>query len=68
MTDDGWIEWGGGPCPVAPETKVQVRYRNGRTSYPCSAWSFAWERGPLSVSDYAIVAYRVEPKQEELRP
>lgn len=27
--DDGWIKWDGGECPVAPNTRVQVRCRNG---------------------------------------
>lgn len=26
---DGWIEWGGGECPVEEGTLVDVRFRNG---------------------------------------
>lgn len=25
--EDGWIEWTGGECPVAPETLVDVMFR-----------------------------------------
>lgn len=27
--DDGWIEWGGGECPVPHGTEVQVQHRGG---------------------------------------
>lgn len=27
--ENDWIEWTGGECPVAPETVVDVRFRNG---------------------------------------
>lgn len=27
--DDGWIEWGGGECPVPDGTEVQVQHRDG---------------------------------------
>lgn len=30
-TDDGWIEWNGGECPVPEGTPVCVRYRDGST-------------------------------------
>lgn len=27
--DDGWIEWGGGECPVGNGVKVDIRFREG---------------------------------------
>lgn len=27
--NDGWIEWGGGDCPVAADALVEVKLRNG---------------------------------------
>jgi len=29
MSDNPWIEWGGGDCPVAPDVMVEVRLRTG---------------------------------------
>ena len=29
--NDGWIDWGGGECPVEKGTLVDVRLRNGNT-------------------------------------
>lgn len=52
---DGWIKWEGGDCPVAPDTKVDVRLRDGE-SLP--AGNLDW-----SVDDREwlcdIVAYKV---------
>jgi len=28
-SDDGWIPWSGGKCPVSPDTYVDVMFRNG---------------------------------------
>ena len=53
MTD--WIEWKGGDCPVPPDTRVKVRFRNGtETTGPAGWW--VWMLGSLGVD---IVAYRV---------
>lgn len=29
--ENDWIEHSGGECPLPPETRVQVRYRDGET-------------------------------------
>jgi hypothetical protein len=56
-----WIEWHGGPCPVAMNTLIEVMLRYphpqspGRTSVP-QAWDWRHHGG-----DYDIVAYRVVP-------
>lgn len=47
-----WIEWKGGQCPVPPEAKVGVRFRNGQ-EFGCGDADLDW-----SVHG-GIVAYRV---------
>ena len=52
-----WIEWNGGECPVSPETKVEVRFRNGIVCAQCPAVKWYWDcEGGY---DLDIVAYRV---------
>lgn len=48
-SDDAWIEWAGGECPVAPKTVVQVRCVSG-ASYQAEAVVFKWQ---------TVIAYRV---------
>lgn len=38
--NDGWIEWGGGECPVPTGTLVDVRYRNGEENHHVGAGIF----------------------------
>ena len=54
--DDGWIEWGGGKCPVDPVAMVEVRFRCGETDYDGEAIYWGWDHGK---GDYDIVAYRI---------
>lgn len=60
MTD--WIPHDGGPCPVAPETMVELRFRTGEEhiSEP-RAGMWMWQHSGRP-SD--IIAYRIakEPK------
>lgn len=37
--DDGWIEWGGGECPVPGGTPVEVRHRGGRKLIGSALWN-----------------------------
>jgi hypothetical protein len=62
---DGWIEWAGGECPVAPGVLVEVRYRGSRKP-ETGPWET--ETGPGETfgecwqdDDYAedIIAYRI---------
>ena len=57
MADESWIEWKGGGCPVAPETVVEVRVRDGSHFNSGPAGNFCWR--PFWRSKYDIVAYRV---------
>lgn len=70
--NDGWIEWGGGECPVPRGTLVDVRYRDGRQLNALSAndgtlnprdASFVFWRNDGSEKD--IIAYRPHQPQEE---
>ncbi len=55
--DDGWIEWGGGECPVDPETRVEVKFRDGQTGNG-RAINWWWQRGGVAQA-IDIIAYRV---------
>lgn len=42
--DDGWIKHDGGPCPVEPQTIVEVRERDGSVTQPrWTASDFEWD-------------------------
>jgi hypothetical protein len=58
MTD--WIEWSGGERPVAPGTRVEVRFRSGDSDPHCNAawWGWKWMGRDLE-DTHDIVAYRV---------
>ena len=61
QSDDGWIPWEGGACPVAHSTIVDVRLRNqceGRDV--ASNWRWYHEKRGNSILEGAdIIAYRV---------
>lgn len=42
-TDDGWIPWNGGNCPVDMTAKVKVRLRSGTLTGPTSAYDLYWK-------------------------
>lgn len=68
MTDDGWIEWKGGECPVEPDAVVEVRMRDGRTATfdDGAVDEFWWGNDGCSVD---ILAYRiVKPAAEPSTP
>jgi hypothetical protein len=62
MSDAPWIEWKGGECPVALDTLVHARFRDGRTCR--SERSAGWWRDRGSNWRHQndcddIIAYRV---------
>lgn len=63
--NDGWIEWGGGECPVSASEMVDVIFgRGGRMSTniaDCWRWSH-------SGTDSDIIAYRLHRPQEAAQP
>ena len=56
QSDDGWIPWAGGECPVDPGTCLDVEYRDGEKVYNVPAGDCDWAN---MESDYDIIAYRV---------
>ena len=60
-SDDGWIPWKGGDCPVAHSTIVDVRLRNqGEGRAVASNWRWYHEtRGNSILEGADIIAYRV---------
>ena len=65
--DDGWIEWGGGECPVAKGTFVDIRVRDGREELNLAANMITSGRNPDASCAFwqhdgvrgDIVAYRL---------
>jgi hypothetical protein len=61
--EDGWIEWGGGECPVDAEVVVSVKYRGDKWAHQeGEAAKFDWRhRGWCADTD--IIAYRIIPER-----
>lgn len=59
QADRGWIEWGGGECPVEAQQSVEVKLR-GAIENSNTASEFYW-RHCQSRGD--IIAYRIIPEQ-----
>jgi hypothetical protein len=76
--NDGWIEWGGGECPVPRGTLVDVRYRNGEENHHIGAGIFFDDTGSnpdINAEDWNndgspldIIAYRLHQPQEAEQP
>lgn len=58
MSDDLWIEWSGGDCPVEPEQSVQLRLRDGRQVHGAAKY-FQWTHDGAGFGA-DIVAYYVQ--------
>lgn len=55
LADDGWIEWGGGECPVHGSTVVEAKFVDGyQNEY--DACVLGWGRNNDNAD---IIAYRV---------
>lgn len=54
--NDGWIEWGGGECPVHGTVYVDVKLRSGHVTTERRAYSLDWNTPD---GDDAIIAYRL---------
>ncbi len=79
--DDGWIEWGGGECPVPCGTIVDVKHRCGAVSGNQQAWPKHHKESDVVVNPFSnagqafwrhensvvdIIAYRLhQPKKSE---
>lgn len=53
---EGWIEWGGGECPVEEGTLVDVRFRDGDDDRNIEAIDLLWNHENWSAD---IIAYRL---------
>jgi len=56
--DDGWLEWGGGECPIPDNTRVQVKFLDGYAPVVAEPQYLRWQTLGLGVSG-DIIAYRV---------
>ena len=64
-----WVEWKGGCCPVAAETRVEVKLRDNSTHQndaDAVRWSHTVNHRQKRHRD--VVAYRVLPAETALRP
>ena len=55
--EDGWLEHDGNGCPVAPETIVDIKIRNGNICEGSQAGVWYWPHSDIQLGD--IIAYRV---------
>lgn len=62
---DGWIDWGGGKCPVSMDTLVDVKLRDGTVLSPSCAKFFRWDHNCYWNVCGDIVAYRVQRSAAE---
>lgn len=77
--NDGWIEWGGGECPVPCGTAVDVKHRCGAVSENQQAWPKHHKESDVVVNPFSnagqafwrhensvvdIIAYRLHKPQE----
>lgn len=61
--NEGWIEWGGGECPVEKGTLVDVKLRCGSVTRQRSGESLDWQHdGKYELG--AIIAYRLHQLQD----
>jgi hypothetical protein len=56
-SDDGWIEWKGGKCPVGPDVLVEIKVRYTGMVYTDKALNWSWGLNEDEVS--YITWYRV---------
>jgi len=55
---DGWVPWNGGECPVEPESKPTVMFRDGGCPDSASSRALRWEHNGLAGD---IIAYKPDP-------
>ncbi|HAZ2983871.1 TPA: hypothetical protein J0587_004698, partial [Salmonella enterica subsp. enterica serovar Kentucky] len=62
---DGWIDWGGGECPVDTKTLVDIRLKVGFTYKSCHPGDYSWRHAGGGGD---IIAYRLHQPQKEGQP
>lgn len=63
--NEGWIEWGGGKCPVDTKTLVDIKLKNGCTYKSCHPGDYSWRHAGGGGD---IIAYRLHQPQEAAQP
>ncbi|KAA5932347.1 MULTISPECIES: hypothetical protein [unclassified Pantoea] len=59
--NDGWIEWGGGECPVDKKQVVHLKFRDGKVDDDGNkAFIMRWSH---IGTGWDIIAYRIIPEQ-----
>ena len=58
-----WIKWHGDACPVLPDTKVKVKFRDGDSQSGHPAYAYYWRHDGDGAD---IVEYRIVIEQAEL--
>jgi hypothetical protein len=53
---EGWIEWSGGECPLADNTRHEVRFRDGSIEADDEPQTWNWSEDGVEGD---IIAYRV---------
>lgn len=67
---DGWIEWGGGDCPLDHGLIIDAKDRDGYIHYgevvgkSLYIDDIFWNRGVCALEDNEIIAYRLHKPQE----
>lgn len=61
--DDGWIDWGGGECPVSDDARVEVKFKGYDIGYVEIACWLDWGYNE-SMPGEDIIAYRIVKSQE----
>lgn len=72
-SNDGWIEWKGGECPVPKGTLVDIKTQDGEISTLLHAGEASWRNGSigskcavywgLGNGTATIIAYRLSPSK-----
>lgn len=68
--NDGWIEWGGGDCPLDHGLIIDAKDRDGYIHYgevvgkSLYIDDIFWNRGVCALEDNEIIAYRLHQPQE----
>lgn len=68
--NEGWIEWGGGECPLHHGVIIDAKDRDGYIHHgevvgeSCYIDDIFWRRGVCSLENNEIIAYRLHQPQE----
>lgn len=64
---DGWIEHDGGPCPVEPDSRPTVLFRDGEIAdngEEAASWVWEHQNFGRAFEHLHIIAYRPEPRHD----